>query len=205
MIKEALGIGLGDIVKTSYGSGPYRVVEVSAPVKFEVQGLHIVIRDHEVTSLKLADLEGKSNTPSYIGNIRRVGPDRWATDTNDEIFVEKKTEDSGEQLDLFSVLPTAPAPDYEFQDGCDYRAGAGKVWHCDSCGKDFNTDEFSRISVSCPDCSRTCTAIFYMAAPAVDDWRPYPSEFIMTLDYRDYLPCENNVTKTHQKKQAQSV
>jgi hypothetical protein len=205
MITQALGISVGDIISTSYGSGPYRVVEISQPVKFSIRALHIVIRDHEVTHLKLADLDGESKTPSYIGSIRRVGSDRWATDMNDEIFVEKKGEVSGAQLDLFSVLTPEAAPDYDFQAGCDYRAGAGKVWRCDGCGKDFNTAESSKRSASCPDCASGSTAIYFMAAPALDDWRPYPSEFNITLDCRDYLPCENNVTKTYRKRQAQSV
>lgn len=187
MVTEALGISVGDKVWTSYGSNIYFVKEITAPTKFHKSCLQFVIRDHETIHLVLSDADGKSNTPSYIGNIRRVSSSRWATDMNDEIFVEKTGVKTVVQLDLFAEPEVSSAPDYAFQNNCDYRAGAGKVWHCVRCNRDFNTIEFSRQSVRCPECAASTIPIFFMPAPAPDDRRPYPSEHLVTLNFLDYV------------------
>lgn len=196
-IKEALGISVGDVVTTSYGSGPYEVKSVRPPQKFCKSIFSIVIRDHEVTSLVLRDLDGNCNTDSYINNIRRVG-DRWATDMNDEVFVEKKNKLVIIQPDLFAVAAKSDIPaEYQMQEGCDYRAGAGRIWHCEYCAKDFNSPEKQRLPYFCPDCRdkqkfpQVCVPVFFIAAPPPDDGRPRPSEYNVTQNFDEYLPLDH--------------
>lgn len=194
IIIEALGISLGDVLITSYGSGPFEVKSIRQPRRFEITSSHIIIRDHEVTSFVLRDLDGKSTTDSYINNVRRTG-ERWATDQNDEIFVEKKHRRNIVQLGLFDERRRPAAEEYEFQPGCDYRAGAGRVWHCPRCRKDFDTAEKHKLPYWCPACKDVkfmpvCVPIFYVEAPPVGDWRARPSEYMMTLNMEDYLPYD---------------
>lgn len=183
---------MGDGITTSYGARAYKVKAIHAPVKFEESLFHIVIRSQEVTSLVLSDEDGDGKTDSYINHIRVACADRWATDQNDEIFVEKRKIIA--QPGLFEAQTAQPLH-YPFQDGCDYRVGAGKVWRCPRCEKDFNSAEKHRLPFCCPVCleSRdrflsTCTPIFFIESPPPGDWRPRPSQFLMTLNMEDYLP-----------------
>lgn len=192
---EALGISLGDILTTSYKTGPFEVTAISAPHKFIITSFYIIIRDHQVTSFTLREADKKCLTNSYINNVRRTG-DRWATDQNDEIFVEKKYRQNIVQIGLFDEPEHPLVKDYPFQPGCDYRAGAGKVWHCPKCRKDFNSPVKKKLPYWCPACRQdgkflpVSLPVFFIEAPAVGDWRRRPSQFSMTLNMEDYVPLE---------------
>jgi hypothetical protein len=75
--KTALGISTGDIVSTSYNTGPYEVWDIY-PL------------DRGLISLELiapgAPRPGRRESHFWLNNIRREG-DRWFNAHDDEIFV----------------------------------------------------------------------------------------------------------------------
>jgi hypothetical protein len=76
--KTALGISTGDIVSTSYNTGPYEVWDIYS-------------LDRGLISLELiapgAPRPGRRESHFWLNNIRREG-DRWFNPRGDEIFVE---------------------------------------------------------------------------------------------------------------------
>ena len=222
--RRALGIETGDIVRTSYGTGLYVVQSFFGPVYVTREIGAVVVRDHPEISLALSPL-GKEQVGAYINDVRRVG-DRWFTAQNDEVIVERPERAPVVATSLLDLIdpPDAveeipmPAP-YQFDEAVDYEAGANRVWHCPTCGKDFNGELETRRNHSswceskggdyeelcdCDgrvtmlpyclhDCGTSATAerIYYMKAPADDDLRRYPSYYVVTLNHAVYEALPN--------------
>jgi hypothetical protein len=130
--KTALGISVGDLVRTSYDTGPYRVKSINPPHYVENWVGVLVIRTWPVVSLVCSD-PVKKDGDCYLNGIRRE-VERWFNDQNDEIFVTPAAAGQMFQMELLSVDEQPP---YAFQAGVDYRHNA---WKCDRCGVDFNAE-----------------------------------------------------------------
>jgi hypothetical protein len=197
MIRRALGIETGDGVTTSYGSGPYVVIDVTAPFTHFEETFGVVILDHPEVCLTLgAPGALKKGTCGWINNVRRVG-DRWFNAMNDEIFVsraERAPVRPSTLLDLIDPpdrVEELPAREpYAFDPSVDYRAGSRRVWRCAACGADFNSDPVPRREVCFHDCGTAAAAkqIYFVEAPAEDDRRRYASYYVMTLNRTAYRP-----------------
>jgi hypothetical protein len=90
---SALGICTGDIITTSYGTGPYEVWDIQEGTDC----IHLVFIDAGVKPRNMdADFR-------WISNVRRVG-DRWFfRGGRDELFVEHRVVD-GAQMSLFGAM-----------------------------------------------------------------------------------------------------
>lgn len=136
---RGLGIQTGDIVTTSWGSGPYMVVHVRGPRYVDRFPGTLIIRAWPVISLTvIRTLEDLANGAGkyYIGGIRREEA-RWLTDANDEIFVLRPDRMPFRTQMAIHSTPPAP-PQYSFQDGVDYALPGRSTWKCEECGRDFN-------------------------------------------------------------------
>lgn len=147
--QEALGIATGDIIRTSYDTGPYEVWAIHGPsyvtswLDVETMLDGIAVRDYQVIGLSLIGLGDKVREDYQfysISDVRREG-DRWFTDhLNSEVFVEKRTS-AVLQADLFASVPPEPAP-YRFTPGVTYLTDPDHdirpAWRCDRCRRDFN-------------------------------------------------------------------
>lgn len=145
--ESALGISVGDLVRTSYGTGPNEVERIHGPYYFNVGVFdNLIVRTWPVISIGFSGDSG-------INNIRQEG-DRWFTDGNDEIFVTKNKAHKPAQLAMFgpSAGQNRQSP-YLFKPGVDY---THNVWKCRHCG-DFNAppnDERLRRRWHCPICGK---------------------------------------------------
>ena len=151
--QEALGIATGDIITTSYGTGPYIVKRISGPSYVHQSISALVIWPYPVISLVLADtdpayIRGLSCS-AYINNIHREPDGRYLTDGGDEITVQRPASVTPGQMSLFAALISP----YQFQPGVDYHAGDKRVWHCPYCGRDFNAEKQGICGPACPRCS----------------------------------------------------
>lgn len=165
MVRQtALGISEGDIITTSYDTGPYIVKRVH-PALYWYKTSDLVVRPYPVTSMALAHYPKHGGEYAGINQVRRVD-NRWFSGVNDEIFVQKPDHYSLEQVSMFDLFPTADGTEetpYVFQDGVDYLAGDGCLWHCEHCGKDYNTELRGLAKRSdCPFCGWFPIALIYI-------------------------------------------
>jgi hypothetical protein len=152
IFKTALGIQTGDLVKTSYGTGPFEVWDISEPYnRIDRLDNTLAVFAYPMVSLVLV-YPGDIGHAGYINNVRQVA-DGWATPDGDRIFVERPAAASALQLGLFQSHLPVPAP-YQTRVGVDYEAGQRKVWHCNFCGLDFNAAPTARHYP--PDCPFGC-------------------------------------------------
>lgn len=139
--QEAFGICTGDIVTTSYGTGPYEVWSIFGPRLWQ-GGLWRAIYPAPVISLGLLSMAHTGAVRSChmygINDVLREG-DRWFTLAGDEVFVRAPAKRPPSQVDMFKSYPPDPKP-YPFQEGVDYTAGQRRVWHCPHCGRDCNAE-----------------------------------------------------------------
>ena len=136
MFTEYLGIKTGDIIRTSYHTGPYEVVAVTPPKVVELFISDLFIFPWPVVSLTLRDAKNASDRGNYgISDIHREG-DRYFSG-GDEIFVEDPHNGGFHQIGLFGVEETSYAT-YAYQEGVNYEALDGELWKCGQCGKDYN-------------------------------------------------------------------
>lgn len=139
--KRALGIATGDIVRTSYGTGPYEVWDIWGPHRFIANPTEITIWAHPVIFLSMVALTEtgepivpRGNDGFYgINEIRQEG-DRWFNFSG-EVFVTPGS--SSVQASLFDQGPDAPK--YPLQEGVNYQHD--RVWHCPQCGRDFDDSQ----------------------------------------------------------------
>lgn len=155
MIRTLLGISIGDIVTTSYGTGPYVVQELCGPYYTAPGLMGLVIRTWPVIDLGFGDYSG-------VNDVRQEG-DRWFTDSNDEIYVQHR--DPEGQLWLFDPPSVGELP-YVFDPQVDYRR-FGEVWRCERCKIDYNAPDEPEAwrGGICPCCGRStppCCAILLM-------------------------------------------
>lgn len=147
---SALGISVGDLVRTSYGTGPYEVRRVNGPYFYnESLPSVLVVRTWPVIFIGFSDNAG-------IGSIRNEGT-RWFTDSNDEVFVTTRNpKQKPAQLPMFWQAGHGP---YPFKPGVDY---THNVWRCKHCG-DFNAepnDERLRLRWHCPICGKSYAVVY---------------------------------------------
>lgn len=139
--KQALGIATGDIVTTSYDTGPYEVWGIHGPITWVQTLTSLVIWPWPVISLTLFEPNypptRKDHRFSYINNIHREDH-QWFNDMGNEIFVEKPPRPKPIQMGLFDQPEQAAPLPYTYQPGIDYYTGDGFVFHCPKCGADFN-------------------------------------------------------------------
>lgn len=144
--KEALGIRVGDIVTTSYDTGPYEVWYIFGPSYVSKGVGDIVVRLWPVMSLTLVEPGEQprwlSCSPfSYINEVRQEDG-HWFT-RSDEVFMQRPERYPDLPVDMFRSHPAPPQP-YQFQSDVDYYAGDRRVWQCRKCEADFNIDPGSR-------------------------------------------------------------
>jgi hypothetical protein len=195
-IHSALGIQTGDIITTSYNTGPYIIHHIRGPFTYFTGVGHLVILDHPEISLTLSTPNAKrKGTGGFINNIRQVN-NRWYTAQNDELFITRRQVvplapttffDIFDPPDQVEILPTPPL--YQLNPSVDYDAGPRRTWHCDNCNVDFNAIPTNRYwcQHDCDD-EPIATEIFYVRAPQPDDRRPYVSYSVMTLNSDRYAP-----------------
>lgn len=201
-IQSALGIQTGDMLNTSYNSGPYLVHSIHGPFTYFENSGSLVIIDHAEISLSLTIPGAIRKGPSdYINNIRQVDH-RWFTAQNAEIFItrhEKPATQAASLFDIFDppgtveVLPIPPL--YQLNPKVNYKAGPRRAWHCESCHADFNAVPTNKYYYK-HDCGsdRVALQIFYVVAPAPDDRRPYFGYYVMTLNSLLYGPVPDYKT-----------
>jgi hypothetical protein len=92
------GLAVGDVVRTSYGSGPYAIRRVSQPSYADFFYSGFVVRTWPVVSI--------SGAWGLINDIRRLADGRYFTDANDEVVVIGREADTVvTQIGLFDVAP----------------------------------------------------------------------------------------------------
>ncbi len=140
--QSGLGIRTGDIVRTSYDTGPYEVWQIYGPYLWTDSTDYLAIYSAPQMGLQLIrpgePFRGREHC-FWINHISRVG-DRWFTG-RDEMFVEHVN--SVGQLDLFGPAEEIPAQ-YAWQEGVNYHVALGEVWRCWACGRDFNGRQTDR-------------------------------------------------------------
>lgn len=94
--QTALGISTGDIVRTSYGTGPYEVRTIIGP-EFSAEGVPLI---HLILTVPGSSDRGRY----YINDVRRSG-DGWLCGRADELYVTPKGGPA--QLPLFGALEVA--------------------------------------------------------------------------------------------------
>jgi len=180
--REVLGLKVGDIVETSYGTGPYEVWYVT-PARMVTHFVHaLIVRSWPVIDLAVVTPNERSHRLlrgdfSYINNIRREGK-RWFTDQQDEVFVRERGTALVLPIHPTWSYPPSPSP-YAFQSGVDYHAGHRRVWHCEACGRDWNEAEERRPwePARCPLCTRVGIPVVLMDDPASGQ-----SEYVLALN-----------------------
>ena len=148
--KEALGIQVGDIITTSYDTGPYEVWHIWGP-KYWHKGLDWIIWPWPVISLLCVYAPGHHffgrRGFSYLNEIHQEN-DRWFMPYG-EIFIASPVGGYPDlPMDMFLNYAPSAEP-YPFQDGVDYIAWA---WHCRGCGLDFNEVRDDHSPPLCPNC-----------------------------------------------------
>lgn len=156
IFKTALGIQTGDLVKTSYGTGPFEVWDISEPYNRgeRLEGVLSVFA-YPMVGLTLITPGHKARSDcdfSYINNVRQL-PEGWVTPSGERIFIERPASPPALPLDIFRSYLPMPAP-YQARAGVDYEAGHRRVWHCEVCGLDFNVEQVDRYNP--PNCPTGC-------------------------------------------------
>lgn len=180
----ALGISTGDIVTTSYGTGPYEVWRISEPRRFEASFHCIAIWPHPVIGLTVirTDHVGivRDVDLHWINEVRREG-DSWFS-SGAEIFVHPANASKPIQRSIFDLpdIDSDDPPSYPFQPGVDYQSRG--VWHCQDCGLDYDT---SRVTGE----YGPRTASYYPRCPDCDGW-PRPIVWV-GQHTNSYIGCLN--------------
>lgn len=205
-IKSALGIQTGDLVTTSYNSGPYIVHHIHGPITHFSGVGHLVILDHPEISLILSTPGAKrKGTAGFINNIRQIN-NRWYTEQNAEVFINRPPlldREATSLLDLFDppnqvgILPIPPL--HALNPSVNYEAGPRRTWHCPECNIDFNATP-SHNHYCEHDCQTVADEMFYVRAPHPDDRRPHYSYYVVTLNSYQYGPIPSYQNKSANSK-----
>lgn len=150
--KRALGVSTGDIVTTSYNTGPYEVWDIQGPRLYSggrYGPLFIWRRPHMslvFTTPGTSPPEGAEYP--RINDVVHINGRWFSLGGRDELFVEHRS--AAGQISLFGPEEPTAEP-YRFQEGVDYDA-EGRTWHCWACGRDFNADPTGlHCGPNCPD------------------------------------------------------
>ena len=150
--KQALGITTGDVVTTSYDTGPYIVRQITGPYTFQITFSYLAICPYPTIALVLAYADQFNTAAAYINNVHQEPNGQYLTDAGDEIIVEHPPSAPPAQMPLLASHDATP--EYVLQEGVDYNAGDSHVWHCSDCGLDFNAEKQTRhCGPACPRCT----------------------------------------------------
>lgn len=163
LYQTAIGLEVGDIIRTDYGTGPYEIIGLTPPRHVIDCMFYRAIHRLPVVSIALGVPPGHSKYPTCgesVGHINevRLHEGRYRANSYDEIFVEKPARPLLLQLDMFASYLQPDAP-YVEQSGIDYDAGDGLIFCCDRCQRDFNTARRHRPPTCCPICGRVAKPI----------------------------------------------
>jgi len=176
--QTALGISVGDRVSTSYGTGGI-VTHVSRPHYVERGVSSLVVRTWPVMSLNYEGTPYAVHGDKIINDIRIEG-DRWFTDADDEIFVEKAQPEHPLQMNMFEAT-LEPFEPYKFRAGVDY---SRDVWSCEECG-DFNAGpEMDDMRWHCPICGKYGVTKIILMQPRVHGKKQLNS-YLLSLGYME--------------------
>ena len=169
--QTALGISTGDQIRTSCGTGGI-VTGITNPHYVDDEFSRKIISTWPVINVTYDGV-------NPINNIRQDG-DRWFTDDNDEIHVAHGTNETQQQMDMFSSVLEAPEP-YRFQEGVDYSHNA---WSCDQCG-DFNAEpENYNLRWHCVKCGRYGVKKLILMLPR-DQTTNRLNSYLLALGYEE--------------------
>lgn len=130
--QSALGITVGDLVRTSYHTGPYEVWRIWGPLWWETNysGKLLYLWQSPVISLtcvRPGSTPGSREDFSYLNTIYRIG-DRWLTAGCDEIIVQPCGL-PGQATLAAPPWPTSWETPYRREAGVDY-ADRDRVFTC---------------------------------------------------------------------------
>lgn len=190
--QTALGISVGDVVKTSYGTGPYRVELITDPHYWSVDLSGLTVWPYLVISLICTDPDNtRRRDKSYISCIHQDG-DRWFDDMGYEILIVARIDKPKflHQLDIFGLIEmdNPRRHPYEIDPQVDY-SNRSRVFHCAECGHDFNGEMWNG-GFACPHCPYCLTKgkhnvsgkITFM--PAVIPGQRYLSSYQRQMGFR---------------------
>ncbi|SRR6266508_241173 len=185
-----------DLVKTSYNSGPYRVLKVIHSSALARCCMAWIVRDYPVFSLVCADPREKSQKKAaeghaYLNDIRVVEGDtshiRYITDVGDEIFVVGEL---GQSLLFDSPDQRQKWRPHNFQEGVDYELGRmanvkgmpglhikrreWELYHCEICQLNFNPNGrpagFGGVFIPCPKCGLATDPLIVRTLASLDNF-----------------------------------
>jgi hypothetical protein len=156
IFQSVFGIQTGDLVTTSYATGPYEVWGITVPRYTQLWVGRFVIRDYPVISLTLIapGVPPRGDNGLYwINDVRQEG-ERYLTDANDEVFVRRGSP-IALPIDFLRSYPATPGP-YPFDPTVDFGARPRRIWRCTECRRDFNAVVESRHGPAyCPGCQKS--------------------------------------------------
>lgn len=166
LYKTALGIEVGDLLTTSYGTGPEYVKDIHGPYVTSEIGTHLVLLPSPQISVSLQKLDMSKHDWRGINGIRQDG-NRWLTFNCSEVFIEKPAVRVAMQIDMFQSYPSTP-PLYQRDKDVDYSIYA---WKCCKCDRDFNWKPTTDWAMAtCPYCCHwTCKRLIELPDPS---WSP---------------------------------
>ncbi len=177
-ITTALGITVGDLVHTSYNTGPYEVYYIFGPTwvdegvgtlvffPWPTISLACISKSKRRTACAVPQKLKCDDVSGWLNDIRREG-DRYFTCQNDEIFVTKR---QSAPVNLLEVIETAqpevlPIPAQPtLPDDVDFNRPAR--W-CESCKHFWNVEpEFAGAPHWCPSCTHPRVGYRVSVVPA---------------------------------------
>lgn len=169
-ITKALGISVGDIVSTSYKTGPYEVFQISGPRWIQQGALNFIILPEPVISLACI-VPGTARPRIHVDKIDgwlndiRFSEGKWLTAQNDEIFVSKSDKVANSLLDLIELRgeekPTPERP--RLLHDLDWSL---PVRNCEKCNLYWNFETTIRGRIDRCSCGNFAHAVVQMP----DNW-----------------------------------
>lgn len=160
----ALGIETGDILRTSYNTGPYKVLSIRGPYNTEQVGSELYILRDTCISVRLQHTVSKGIDYWINGICKR--DERWLSG-KDEIFVEKPPKRANLPIDMFLSYPQEPEP-YCCQPDVDY---SNTVWKCEKCRRDYNWQPPQRYDrIRCPFCNHWFSLRVFLPGDPASTW-----------------------------------
>lgn len=136
-IQSLMGVELGDIVSTSYGTGPYEVTKITGPL-YSDRDISDMVTIFPWPYMNLLCV-GKScrgeQQEAFLNGYHQDPQGRLVSTHGDLLTVIKQERRRPRQVSLFD--PPDPIPGvYPWQPGVDY--DSWDLWNCRKCGADFN-------------------------------------------------------------------
>lgn len=166
--KTVFGLETGDIVTTSYNTGPYEVIDLTAPRYVSSDFGSLFIHRFPIFSIICGDPPGGhrqyptplGNPAGYLNGICFVDGRFLCWDGKDEVFVKKSKPLYDQVIDMFASYPMPVDKPYVWQAGVDYSA---QVFNCQHCGGiDFNYSGVVawQCNPKCAQCGRVSRRVY---------------------------------------------